>query len=49
MLTHGTSYVDAGQEYYEERYRSRVVQNLKRKAHEMGFELVSMQEVPASA
>jgi len=25
------------------------VQNLKRKAHEMGFELVSMQEVPASA
>lgn len=40
MLKHGTAYVDAGQEYYEERYRTRVVQNLKRKAHEMGFILV---------
>lgn len=48
MLTHGTTYVDAGQDYYEERYRSRVVQNLKRKAHELGFELVSMQEAAAS-
>lgn len=45
MLSDGSSYVDAGQEYYEERYRSRVVQNLKRKAQEMGFELVSRQVV----
>ena len=37
MLKHGTAYVDAGQEYYEERYRSRVVQNLKRKAQELGL------------
>jgi transposase len=43
MLTKGTAYVDAGQEYYEERYRSRVLQNLKRKAQELGFELVAMQ------
>lgn len=43
MLKHGSEYVDAGQEYYEERYRSRVVQNLKRKAHELGFELVAIQ------
>jgi transposase len=42
MLKHGTAYVDAGQEYYEERYRSRVVQNLKRKAQELGFELVEI-------
>jgi transposase len=48
MLTHGTAYVDAGQEYYEKRYRTRVVQNLKRKAQELGFELVSMQEVATS-
>jgi len=40
MLKYGTAYVDAGQEYYEERYRSRVLQNLKRKAQELGFELV---------
>ncbi|OPY76548.1 MAG: Transposase IS116/IS110/IS902 family protein [Syntrophorhabdus sp. PtaU1.Bin153] len=44
MLTHGRAYVDAGQEYYEERYRSRVIQNLKRKAQELGYELVTMQK-----
>lgn len=42
MLTHGTTYVDAGQEYYEERHRSRVIQNLKRRAQELGFELVTI-------
>ena len=42
MLKHGTAYVDAGQQHYEERYRSRVVQNLKRKAQELGFELVAL-------
>jgi transposase len=41
MLTRGTAYVDAGQEYYEERHRSRVIQNLKRRAQELGFELVT--------
>ena len=41
MLSNGSAYVDAGQEYYEERYRSRVIQNLKRKAQELGFELVA--------
>jgi hypothetical protein len=44
MLKHGTTFTDAGQDYYEERYRTRVVQNLKRKAQEMGFRLVSIQE-----
>jgi len=48
MLSHGTDYVDAGQKYYEERYRSRVVQNLKRKARELGFELVTIQETSAA-
>lgn len=42
MLKHGTTYVDLGQEHYEERYRSRVVQNLKRKAQQLGFELVAV-------
>ncbi|MDT8335076.1 MAG: transposase, partial [Desulfurivibrionaceae bacterium] len=41
MLKHGTAYVDAGQDSYEQRYRSRVVQNLKRKAKNLGFELVA--------
>ena len=44
MLSNGSAYVDAGQEYYEQRYRSRVIQNLKRKAQELGFELVATQK-----
>lgn len=46
MLKNGADFVDAGQEQYEERYRSRVVQNLKRRAQEMGFKLVSLQDEP---
>jgi transposase len=42
MLKKGTAYVDLGQDYYETRYRSRVLQNLKRKAQEMGFGLVAI-------
>lgn len=42
MLKHGTAYVDAGQDFYEERYRDRVVQNLKHKAQEMGYQLVDI-------
>lgn len=45
ILKHGYEYVDAGQEYYEERYRSRVIQNLRRKAQDMGFELVALPNV----
>jgi transposase len=44
MLKHGTAYVDMGQKQYEQRYRTRVVKNLKRKAHELGFMLVEMVE-----
>jgi transposase len=40
MLKNGTSYVDVGQDYYEERYQARVLQNLKRKAKHLGFELI---------
>jgi len=43
MIKQVTAYVDAGQEYYENRYRSRVIQNMKRKAQELGFELVAIQ------
>ena len=39
MLTRGQAYVEAGQQYYEERYRARVVQNLTKRAHDLGFEL----------
>ena len=44
MLTKGAAYVDKGQQYYEERYRQRVLFHLKNKAAALGLELV-----PASA
>lgn len=44
MLTRGTEYVDKGQEYYEERYRQRVVHNLNKKAAAMGFILMPAPE-----
>jgi transposase len=47
MLKHGTEYVDAGQDYYERHYRERVVQNLTRRAKELGLVLVP--ETPVEA
>jgi transposase len=40
MLTRGQEFVDQGQEYYEERYRQRVIHHLQRKAQQMGMCLV---------
>jgi len=40
MLKHGTEYVDAGQDYYERQYKERVVQNITRRAKELGFVLM---------
>jgi transposase len=39
MLTKGQAFVEAGQDEYEERYRQGVVQNLTRRAHQLGFQL----------
>lgn len=43
MLTRGEEYVDQGQQYYEERYRERVVRTLAKKAADLG-----MQHVPTA-
>ncbi|KRC15032.1 IS110 family transposase [Acidovorax sp. Root217] len=40
MLTRGQEYTDQGQEYFEERYRQRVLHNLTQKAKVMGMQLV---------
>jgi transposase len=40
MLKQGTSYTDAGQEYYEQQYKQRVVRGLERRAKSLGFDLV---------
>jgi transposase len=45
MLRFGTTYVDRGQEYYELRYRDRILRNLSRRAHELGYKLVKSGEL----
>jgi transposase len=45
MLTKGEEYTDQGQEYYEERYRQRVLYNLNQKAEKMGMKLVAVEPV----
>ena len=40
LMTRGQEYVDQGQQYYEERYRQRVIYNLQRKANKLGMSLV---------
>lgn len=39
LATKGQPYVDQGQGYYEERYKERVLHNLKRKAQQLGYQL----------
>jgi transposase len=41
MLRYGRKYVDRGVQYYEEQYRQRVIANLKRRAKEVGFCVIS--------
>lgn len=40
MLRHGRSYTDLGADYYEARYRGRVLNNLRRKANALGYSLI---------
>ena len=42
MLKHGSSYYDAGQDIYEERYRSMVIASLKKRAQEFGLALLDV-------
>jgi transposase len=45
MLTKGTEYADQGQDYYEERYRQRVMHHLAKRAQKLGFQLTPIPEV----
>jgi transposase len=40
-MRHGKAYVDPGASYYEEKYRERTLNNLRRRAGAMGFALVA--------
>ncbi|MDS4074570.1 MAG: IS110 family transposase [Candidatus Accumulibacter sp.] len=44
MLTKGTEYSDQGQDYYEERYRERVMHHLAKRARQLGFQLTPVPE-----
>ena len=48
MLKFGQEYVDRGEQYYEERYRLRVIKSLQKRAQTLGFELVEKNS-PAQA
>jgi transposase len=41
MLTKGEQYTDQGQDYYEERYRERVLRQLSKRAEKLGMKLVA--------
>lgn len=40
LLKNRTPFVDAGQTYYEQQYRERITQNLKKRAAALGFQLI---------
>jgi len=43
-LRNGLHYTDPGADYYEERYKQRVLHNLQRRARQMGFVLSPLPE-----
>jgi transposase len=49
MLTKGEEYVDQGQDYFEERYRQRVLLNLERRAQHLGMTIVPEASGPKAA
>ena len=43
MLTEGEEYIDQGQDYYEERYRQRVLRQLALRAEKLGMKMVAIE------
>ena len=48
MLRDGEEYVDAGAEYYEKQYQDRALRAAKRRAAQLGYQLVPLPDAPAS-
>jgi len=44
MLTKGEQYTDKGQDYYEQRYRERVLKNLSQRAAKLGMKMVAIKQ-----
>ena len=47
MLRYGQRYVDAGAEYYERQYRQRALHTARRRAAQLGYQLVPISDVQA--
>ncbi len=47
MLRYGQEYVDAGAEYYESQYQQRALRAAKRRAAQLGYQLVPMSDAQA--
>ena len=48
MLRYGQEYVDAGAEYYERRYHQRALRAAKRRAAQLGYQLVPISDAQPS-
>ena len=48
MLRYGQEYVDAGAEYYERQYQQRALRAAKRRAAQLGYQLLPMSDAQAS-
>ncbi len=44
MLTKGEEYADQGQDYYEGRYRQRVLRQLSMRAEKLGMKMVAIEQ-----
>ena len=44
MLTRGSEYTDQGHDYYEERYRQRVLHHLSQRAAKLGLRIVAIEQ-----
>ena len=48
MLRYGQEYVDAGAEYYEHQYQQRALHTARRRAAQLGYQLVPISDVQIS-
>ena len=48
MLRYGQEYVDAGADYYEKQYQDRALRAAKRRAAQLGYDLVPMSDAPGT-
>ena len=44
MLTNGEEYTDQSQDYFEERYRQRVLHHLAQRAEKLGMKLINIEQ-----